>query len=85
MDDLAAALFGDWGDAVARSAPRQMSIRSRRYASGGGRHPRFQLRSDRGSVVDVENRLVGTITFDDVMDVIEEEASEDFLLQAGVA
>ena len=34
-------------------------------------------------VVDVENHLMGTITFDDVIDVIEEEASEDLLLQAG--
>lgn len=29
-------------------------------------------------VVDTENRLVGIITSDDVMDVIEEEATEDF-------
>ncbi len=34
-------------------------------------------------VVDVENRLVGTITFDDIMDVLEEEAQEDLLIQAG--
>ena len=29
-------------------------------------------------VVDAENRLVGIITFDDAMDVIEEETTEDF-------
>ena len=35
-------------------------------------------------VVDKENRLVGIITFDDIMDVIEEEATEDFERMAGV-
>ena len=29
-------------------------------------------------VVDHENRLVGMVTFDDGMDVLEEEATEDF-------
>lgn len=29
-------------------------------------------------VLDMENRLVGSITFDDVMDVMEEETTEDF-------
>lgn len=36
-------------------------------------------------VVDSEERLVGIITFDDVLDVIEEEATEDFELKAGVS
>jgi len=36
-------------------------------------------------VVDKENRLVGIVTFDDAMDVLEEEATEDILNQAGFA
>lgn len=36
-------------------------------------------------VVDMHNRLVGTVTFDDIMDVIEEENTEDILLIAGVS
>lgn len=36
-------------------------------------------------VVDLENRLVGIITVDDVMDVIEEEVTEDFHLMAGMS
>lgn len=36
-------------------------------------------------VVDSEERLVGIITFDDVLDVLEEEATEDFELAAGVS
>jgi magnesium transporter len=35
-------------------------------------------------VVDVENRLVGMITIDDVIDVIDEEAEEDLMALAGV-
>ena len=35
-------------------------------------------------VVDKENRLVGIITFDDIMDVIEEETTEDVERMAGV-
>lgn len=35
-------------------------------------------------VVDDHNRLVGRITHDDIMDVIEEEADEDISLMAGV-
>lgn len=35
-------------------------------------------------VVDKENRLVGIITFDDVMDVIHEEVEEDFAKMAAV-
>jgi magnesium transporter len=34
-------------------------------------------------VVDKENRLVGIITFDDVIDVLREEATEDILKMAG--
>jgi magnesium transporter len=34
-------------------------------------------------VVDDQNRLVGTITMDDVMDVVQEEASEDIFRMAG--
>ena len=34
-------------------------------------------------VVDKENRLVGIITFDDIMDVIEEETTEDIERMAG--
>ena len=30
------------------------------------------------AVVDAENRLIGSVTFDDAMDVIEEEGTEDF-------
>lgn len=36
-------------------------------------------------VVDDQNRLVGIITHDDVIDVMQEEATEDALLMAGVA
>ncbi|MGN0602128.1 MAG: magnesium transporter [Oscillospiraceae bacterium] len=36
-------------------------------------------------VVDKENRIVGIITFDDVMDVIQEENTEDFSKMAAVA
>lgn len=36
-------------------------------------------------VVDNEIRLVGIITFDDIMDVIDEEVTEDFQRMAGVA
>lgn len=35
-------------------------------------------------VVDGENRLVGIVTFDDAMDVMEEEATEDMELMAGM-
>ncbi len=35
-------------------------------------------------VVDKEERLVGIITFDDVLDVVEEEATEDFQRMAGI-
>lgn len=35
-------------------------------------------------VVDKENRLVGIITFDDILDVVEEEATEDYERMAGV-
>jgi magnesium transporter len=35
-------------------------------------------------VVDDENKLVGIITVDDVLDIIREEATEDFLKMAGV-
>jgi len=35
-------------------------------------------------VVDEIGRLVGRITFDDVMDVVEEEASEDITMMAGI-
>ena len=34
-------------------------------------------------VVDDQNRLVGTITVDDVIDVVQEEASEDIFRMAG--
>ncbi len=36
-------------------------------------------------VVDLENRLVGIVTVDDVLDVIREEATEDMLKMAGAA
>ena len=36
-------------------------------------------------VVDRENRMVGIVTFDDAMDVIEEETTEDFSKMAAVA
>lgn len=36
-------------------------------------------------VVDKENRLVGIVTFDDAMDVLEDESSEDFQRIAAVA
>ena len=35
-------------------------------------------------VVDLEDRLVGIVTFDDVLDVVEEEATEDFERMAGI-
>ncbi len=35
-------------------------------------------------VVDDNNRLIGVITFDDIIDVIDEEAEEDLLKMAGV-
>ncbi|HPA59474.1 MAG TPA: magnesium transporter, partial [Synergistales bacterium] len=35
-------------------------------------------------VVDLENRLVGIVTFDDVLDIVEEEATEDFERMAGI-
>ena len=36
-------------------------------------------------VVDNENRLVGIVTFDDAMDVMEEEATEDIELMGGMS
>jgi magnesium transporter len=36
-------------------------------------------------VVDAENKLIGRITFDDVMDVMSEEASEDYQLASGIS
>ena len=36
-------------------------------------------------VVDKENHLIGRITFDDVMDVMSEEASEDYQLASGIS
>lgn len=36
-------------------------------------------------VVDKENRLVGIVTIDDVVDVMEQEATEDFQKMAGIA
>lgn len=35
-------------------------------------------------VVDTENRLVGIITIDDIVDIIEEENTEDFEIMAGM-
>ncbi|MCL1869086.1 MAG: magnesium transporter [Promicromonosporaceae bacterium] len=35
-------------------------------------------------VVDSENRMVGIVTVDDALDILEEEASEDFYQQAGL-
>ena len=35
-------------------------------------------------VVDREERLVGIVTFDDVLDILEEEATEDFERMAGI-
>ena len=35
-------------------------------------------------VVDGENRMVGIVTFDDAMDVMEEEATEDIELMSGI-
>lgn len=35
-------------------------------------------------VTDTENRLVGIVTFDDAMDVIEDETEEDFAIMAAV-
>ena len=35
-------------------------------------------------VVDDEGRLIGVITFDDIVDVIEEEAEEDLMLMSGI-
>ena len=35
-------------------------------------------------VVDKENRLVGIVTIDDAMDVLEEEVTEDMLISAGL-
>ena len=34
-------------------------------------------------VLDFENKLIGIVTVDDVVDVIREEATEDFLKMAG--
>jgi len=36
------------------------------------------------AVVDAENRLVGVITVDDIVEVIADEASEDIMLMGGV-
>ena len=36
-------------------------------------------------VVDIENRLLGIITIDDIMDVIDKEATEDFHKMAGIS
>lgn len=36
-------------------------------------------------VTDSEDRLVGIITFDDILDVIDEENTEDFQIMAGIA
>ena len=36
-------------------------------------------------VVDIENRLLGIITIDDVMDVIDKEVTEDFHKMAGIS
>ena len=36
-------------------------------------------------VVDKENRLTGIITFDDILDVMEQEATEDFQIMAAMA
>lgn len=36
-------------------------------------------------IVDKENRLVGIITVDDAMDILQDEATEDILISAGVA
>ena len=35
-------------------------------------------------VVDTENRMVGIVTFDDAMDVMEDEATEDMALMGGI-
>ncbi len=44
---------------------------------------RYNLTS--APVVDTDNRLVGVITADDVVEVVKEEASEDILRMGGVA
>ena len=35
-------------------------------------------------VVDTENRMVGIVTFDDAMDVMEDEATEDMEIMGGM-
>jgi len=48
----------------------------------------FQFRQYRlasAPVVDADGRLVGVITFDDIVDVVEEEAEEDLMRLSGVA
>ncbi len=36
-------------------------------------------------VVDTENRMIGIVTFDDAMDVLEEEATEDIEIMSGMS
>lgn len=36
-------------------------------------------------VVDAENRLVGIVTIDDAIDILEEEMTEDLMIQSGLA
>ncbi len=36
-------------------------------------------------MVDDTNKLVGIVTFDDAMEILEEEATEDILNQAGLS
>ena len=51
--------------------------RSRRYRPGRGGAAGRLLQPAGGPVVDEENKLVGVITVDDVIDVIKDEATED--------
>lgn len=36
-------------------------------------------------VVDLDNRLIGIVTFDDILDIVEEEYTEDAYLQAAIS
>ena len=82
----AAAAAGVAGDAAeadhdrrSRSAPASTWTR-RKWR---GRSPSYNLLAI--PVVDEENKLVGVITVDDVIDVIKDEATEDIYRLAGVA
>jgi len=70
------------GIAAIMDASRHVVLATEDQEKVARQFERYDLRS--APVVDADKRLVGVVTVDDVVDVIEEEAEEDLLRMGGV-